>query len=174
MIPVAKHARIHAGRDFVVGDVHGCFRTVENALRRVGFDPGCDRLFSVGGLVNRGPNSRDFTAELRLGAPKASKPEPPVPNNAKPEHYGFRGWSKNTPGRAHENGDLESSNRGRRSRRYARVPRNCRYEGTPPGHSAIASPCAGARLGAAGYFLGVRVAAATPIRRTPPGRPAPR
>ena len=46
-----------AGRDFVVGDVHGCFRTLERALGALEFDPEGDRLFGVGALVNRGPHS---------------------------------------------------------------------------------------------------------------------
>ena len=45
------------GRDFVVGDVHGCFRTLERALAELDFDPGRDRLFGVGDLVNRGSHS---------------------------------------------------------------------------------------------------------------------
>ena len=45
------------GRDLVVGDVHGCFRTLDRALRDVGFKPARDRLFGVGDLVNRGPHS---------------------------------------------------------------------------------------------------------------------
>ena len=48
-----------AGRDFVVGDVHGCFRTLERALAELCFDPACDRLFGVGDLVDRGPHSAD-------------------------------------------------------------------------------------------------------------------
>ena len=47
------------GRDFVVGDVHGCFRTLERGLREVQFDADSDRLFGVGDLVDRGPNSAD-------------------------------------------------------------------------------------------------------------------
>ena len=47
------------GRDLVVGDVHGCFRTLERALFEFGFDPTCDRLFGVGDLVDRGPHSED-------------------------------------------------------------------------------------------------------------------
>ena len=46
-----------SGRDIVVGDVHGCFRTLERALSAVAFDPSADRLFGVGDLVNRGPYS---------------------------------------------------------------------------------------------------------------------
>ena len=46
-----------AGADWVVGDVHGCFTHLETALRAVGFDAAADRLFSVGDLVDRGPES---------------------------------------------------------------------------------------------------------------------
>lgn len=45
------------GRDFVVGDLHGCFGLLERLLDAVRFDPACDRLFSVGDLVDRGPDS---------------------------------------------------------------------------------------------------------------------
>lgn len=46
-----------SGRDWVVGDIHGCFTALEGALERVGFDAARDRLFSVGDLVDRGPES---------------------------------------------------------------------------------------------------------------------
>lgn len=46
-----------AGRDFVVGDLHGCFTKLQNALDGLGFDPEKDRLFSVGDLVDRGKES---------------------------------------------------------------------------------------------------------------------
>jgi len=45
------------GRDFVVGDLHGCFDLLERLLDRVSFDPGCDRLFSVGDMIDRGTDS---------------------------------------------------------------------------------------------------------------------
>lgn len=45
------------GRDFVVGDIHGCFSVLEKALEGIEFDPDKDRLFSVGDLVDRGPES---------------------------------------------------------------------------------------------------------------------
>ena len=47
------------GRDLVVGDVHGCFRTLDRALSAVGFAETTDRLFGVGDLVNRGPHSEE-------------------------------------------------------------------------------------------------------------------
>lgn len=47
-----------AGRDFAVGDIHGHFSLLQAALDEVGFDPAVDRLFSVGDLVDRGPECR--------------------------------------------------------------------------------------------------------------------
>ncbi|MNJ51421.1 Serine/threonine-protein phosphatase 2 [compost metagenome] len=47
------------GRDFAVGDIHGHFTKLQKALDSIGFDPLCDRLFSVGDLVDRGPECRD-------------------------------------------------------------------------------------------------------------------
>lgn len=46
-----------AGRDFVVGDIHGCFSLLSSALRQHRFDPHVDHVFSVGDLVDRGPES---------------------------------------------------------------------------------------------------------------------
>lgn len=45
------------GRDFVVGDVHGCFTKLQSVLDDLKFDPKADRLFSVGDLVDRGRES---------------------------------------------------------------------------------------------------------------------
>lgn len=46
-----------SGRDFVVGDVHGHFTKLQAALDSIGFNGEVDRLFSVGDLVDRGPES---------------------------------------------------------------------------------------------------------------------
>lgn len=52
------HFDINAkGRDFAVGDIHGHFTRLQSALDEAGFDPAVDRLFSVGDLVDRGPES---------------------------------------------------------------------------------------------------------------------
>lgn len=48
------------GRDFVVGDIHGMFRLLQYKLIELGFDETKDRLFSVGDLVDRGPDSHEF------------------------------------------------------------------------------------------------------------------
>lgn len=45
------------GRDFAVGDIHGCFAALKQALDHIRFNPAADRLFSVGDLVDRGPES---------------------------------------------------------------------------------------------------------------------
>jgi len=55
---VVRHALNTEGRDFIVGDIHGTFSVVAAALNGVGFVFGKDRLFSVGDLVDRGPESR--------------------------------------------------------------------------------------------------------------------
>lgn len=51
---VRRFGKNTAGRDFVVGDIHGEFSLVIEALERVGFDGRVDRLFCVGDLIDRG------------------------------------------------------------------------------------------------------------------------
>ncbi|MBP4040922.1 metallophosphoesterase [Aeromonas sp. SrichE-2G] len=43
------------GRDLAVGDIHGYFALLQQALDSIDFDPERDRLFSVGDLTDRGP-----------------------------------------------------------------------------------------------------------------------
>ena len=60
-----KHFAINtSGRDFAVGDIHGHFTRLQEALGRLGFNPECDRLFSVGDLVDRGPECEQVLAWL--------------------------------------------------------------------------------------------------------------
>lgn len=54
---VKKFDRNTTGRDFAVGDIHGHFRALESVLDGICFDKTKDRLFSVGDLVDRGPDS---------------------------------------------------------------------------------------------------------------------
>lgn len=42
---------------WAIGDIHGCFDTLEALWPRLGFDRDADRLWLVGDLVNRGPKS---------------------------------------------------------------------------------------------------------------------
>lgn len=45
------------GKDYIVGDLHGCISVLEDALSAIGFNRTTDRLFSVGDLVDRGPEN---------------------------------------------------------------------------------------------------------------------
>lgn len=48
------------GRDFVVGDIHGCFKRLDKFLDVIRFNPEEDRLFSVGDLLDRGTDDADI------------------------------------------------------------------------------------------------------------------
>lgn len=52
------------GRDYIVGDLHGCTNMLLALLDHVQFDPAADRVFSVGDLVDRGPDSEGCLALL--------------------------------------------------------------------------------------------------------------
>jgi serine/threonine protein phosphatase 1 len=65
---VHRYPRNDLGRDFVVGDVHGCFGRLHAELEARQFDPRRDRLFAVGDLVDRGPESEHvLEAVARFG-----------------------------------------------------------------------------------------------------------
>jgi serine/threonine protein phosphatase 1 len=56
---VARYEQNTDGRDFVCGDIHGCYDDLEDSLEKTGFDTARDRMFCVGDLFDRGPRSRD-------------------------------------------------------------------------------------------------------------------
>ena len=45
------------GKDYFVGDIHGCYEQLMEALVKIKFNANTDRLISVGDLVDRGPDS---------------------------------------------------------------------------------------------------------------------
>lgn len=53
------------GRDYVVGDIHGHGHLLLDSLSAIGFSPENDRLFSVGDLVDRGPDSAHVVSLLK-------------------------------------------------------------------------------------------------------------
>ena len=57
MSTLVKVPRNLKGRDFVVGDLHGHLPQLQRQLEDIQFRPGSDRLFFVGDLVDRGPDS---------------------------------------------------------------------------------------------------------------------
>lgn len=52
------------GRDFIVGDLHGCYDELMRLLTHVNFNPKSDRIFSTGDLVDRGPKSLECLSLL--------------------------------------------------------------------------------------------------------------
>ena len=93
------------GRDWVVGDVHGCFRTLRDALLAIDFDDGRDRLFSVGDLIDRGPNSIkavDWLESGRLSAVVMGNHEAEMvqlmqTGNVLSPTKAYQGWMRNIP-----------------------------------------------------------------------------
>lgn len=66
MVSLHQHLPANTtGRDFIMGDLHGCLDLLEVELARVGFDPAVDRLFSVGDLIDRGPDPMGCLRLLR-------------------------------------------------------------------------------------------------------------
>lgn len=55
--PVQTFEPNELGRDFVIGDLHGSLSCFQNLIKNLNFDPMKDRMFSVGDLVDRGPDS---------------------------------------------------------------------------------------------------------------------
>jgi len=55
--------------DWVIGDIHGCWRTLERLLVRIGWNPHSDRVWLIGDLVNKGTGSLEV---LRWAAEPAN------------------------------------------------------------------------------------------------------
>ena len=51
---------------YAVGDIQGCFTTFTHLLELIGFSPARDRLWLVGDLINRGPDSLSMLRWAKL------------------------------------------------------------------------------------------------------------
>lgn len=53
------------GIDYICSDVHGHFSLLQDKLDQAGFDPYVDRLFSLGDLIDRGPECEEVLTWLQ-------------------------------------------------------------------------------------------------------------
>ena len=60
-----KYDKNTQGTDYCVGDLHGCVSRLYAFLAKIQFNPETDRLFSVGDLVSRGPDSENVLDLLK-------------------------------------------------------------------------------------------------------------
>ncbi len=51
-------------RTIIVGDIHGCFRTLRALLKEVEYDEAADRIIFVGDYIDRGPRIRETSEYL--------------------------------------------------------------------------------------------------------------
>lgn len=65
MAQIEKYSVNTKGRDFIVGDIHGMFSWLIDLLKKINFDGEKDRLFAVGDLVDRGPESNKFQSFMK-------------------------------------------------------------------------------------------------------------
>lgn len=92
------------GRDFVVGDLHGRYDLLQAAMRKHKFDKKRDRLFSVGDIINRGPQSEKCLKLLKkpwffmvLGNHEAAFIEAVKSGKIKPYGRQVDDWVKDVP-----------------------------------------------------------------------------
>src|SRR5262245_8449133 len=56
--------------NYVIGDIQGCYVTLQRLLKKISFQPDADYLWLVGDLVNRGPRSLEALRWAKsLGSP---------------------------------------------------------------------------------------------------------
>lgn len=119
LIPLPPSALpCHLMSTYAIGDLQGCFEALQKLLAEIAFDPKKDRLWFVGDLVNRGPQSLEVLRFVKgLGAAatvvhgnhdlhlvmrdagfgKVSKDDTLEPILEAPDRAELIGWLRNQP-----------------------------------------------------------------------------
>ena len=107
--PFKSYNKNLQGRDFVVGDLHGMFSLLESQLDSLSFNPEVDRVFSVGDLIDRGPESYrvlEFLEKPWFFSIKGNHEMMLIEAKHKKTHY--RSWINNNGGEWWEDMDAIS------------------------------------------------------------------
>ncbi len=86
------------GRDFIVGDLHGCLEDLLLTLTTLSFDEKVDRLFCVGDLIDRGPDSKACAELIRkpwFHAVRGNHEEMMIDSLIRKNGEWFRVWQNN-------------------------------------------------------------------------------
>lgn len=54
-----------SGRKIIIGDIHGCIEELKQLLKKVAYQPGKDRIISVGDVIRKGPQSLECLQFLK-------------------------------------------------------------------------------------------------------------
>lgn len=115
MNSIQHFPRNAGGRDLVVGDIHGVFSKLQTALDSIKFDPSVDRLFSVGDLVDRGPESdhvQDWLARPWFHAVRGNHEQMAIDfarGELPPDHYVRNGGAWNVSNPRHIRAELAAA-----------------------------------------------------------------